>query len=275
MARSLRFLTWLHPRFKTPVIAIAIGVAIPCLHARYLNGNIDRIVPLILAAVCAWGVAYLLVTLSVVLLRIRRPDLPRAYRSPWFPAADYLQRRDYYRHHQYHPAGDGQPRSAGAIRHHARPDRRLCPFWTVCVQRVNPFRPVPVEEVVERAIGNYEKQNQGEMTPDALRPSFSTPLMNAVQRDLAGWDSEKLSERGAAPERHHRCHLQRSPETAVYGQHSQLRICRRGPVTRPAQGRIRAHQSGWLKRQPVTFGRQNRPPTSLITSTVFRVYSKH
>ncbi|MCV5657189.1 APC family amino acid permease, partial [Escherichia coli] len=60
-----RFLTWLHPRFKTPVIAIAIGVAIPCLRAWYLNGDLDRIVPLILAAVCAWGVAYLLVTLSV------------------------------------------------------------------------------------------------------------------------------------------------------------------------------------------------------------------
>ncbi|VTN06754.1 amino acid transporter [Raoultella ornithinolytica] len=43
-------------------------------------------------------------------------------------AANYLQRRDYYRHHQYHPAGDGQPRSAGAIWHHARPDRRLCPL---------------------------------------------------------------------------------------------------------------------------------------------------
>ena len=28
-------------------------------------------------------------------------------------------------------------------------------------------------------------------------PSFSTPLMNAVQRDLAGWNSEKLSERSA------------------------------------------------------------------------------
>ncbi|VGP18439.1 hypothetical protein SB00610_01291 [Klebsiella quasipneumoniae subsp. similipneumoniae] len=60
-------------------------MAIPCLHAWYLNGDLDRIVPLILAAVCAWGVAYLLVTLSVVMLRIRRPDLPRAYRSPWFP----------------------------------------------------------------------------------------------------------------------------------------------------------------------------------------------
>ena len=166
-----RFLTWLHPRFKTPVIAIAIGVAIPCLHAWYLNGNIDRIVPLILAAVCAWGVAYLLVTLSVVLLRIRRPDLPRAYRSPWFPLPQIIS-------------------SVGiiiAIINITPPgmDSRevLVPFgimlgltaayalfWTVCVQRVNPFRPVPVEEVVERAIGNYEKQNQGEMTPDALRP---------------------------------------------------------------------------------------------------------
>lgn len=28
-------------------------------------------------------------------------------------------------------------------------------------------------------------------------PWFKTPLMNAVQRDLAGWPSEKLSERSA------------------------------------------------------------------------------
>ena len=43
-------------------------------------------------------------------------------------------------------------------------------FWTVCVQRVNPFKPLVVEEVVERAINNYEKQTRGEMTPDVLRP---------------------------------------------------------------------------------------------------------
>lgn len=28
-------------------------------------------------------------------------------------------------------------------------------------------------------------------------PWFKTPLMNAVQRDLAGWPSEKLGERSA------------------------------------------------------------------------------
>ncbi|STW40591.1 putative amino acid/amine transport protein [Klebsiella pneumoniae] len=51
------------------------------------------------------------------------------------------------------------------------------------MQRVNPFKPLVVEEVVERAINNYEKQTRGEMTPDVLRPWFETPLMNAVQRD--------------------------------------------------------------------------------------------
>ncbi len=61
-------------------------------------------------------------------------------------------------------------------------------------------------------------------------PWFETPLMNAVQRDLAGWPCEKLSERSALLriERRHRRDLQRASEAAVYGQHSQLRVCRRG-----------------------------------------------
>jgi amino acid transporter len=66
-------------------VGIVVAVIIPCVHAFVIQGNIERILPLVLAAVCAWGIAYLLVTCSVVLLRIRRPDLPRAYKSPWFP----------------------------------------------------------------------------------------------------------------------------------------------------------------------------------------------
>ncbi len=213
--------------------------------------------PLILAAVCAWGVAYLLVTLSVVMLRIRRPDLPRAYRSPWFPLPQIISSvRDHHRYRQYHAARDGQPPGAGAVRHNARPDRRLrALFWTVCVQRVNPFKPLVVEEVVERAINNYEKQTRGEMTPDVLRPWFETPLMNAVQRDLAGWPSEKLSERSAL--------LRLNDATAVTLSVRQKRLfmasihsCEfvvEGPVTRPVRGNIRAHQSGWWKRQPIRF----------------------
>ncbi|MBZ6384452.1 MULTISPECIES: APC family permease [Pantoea] len=163
-----RFLTWLHPRFKTPLAAIAVAVAIPCLHAWYLQGSLDRIVPLILAAVCAWGVAYLLVTLSVVLLRLRRPDLPRAYRSPLFPLPQIIS-------------------SVGiiiAILNITPPGMHksdiLIPFgimlavtaayalvWTVLVQRVNPFRPVAVEEVLDRAFARHGEPAAG--VPDVLR----------------------------------------------------------------------------------------------------------
>jgi Amino acid transporters len=163
-----RILTWLHPRFKTPVIAIAIAAAIPCLHAWYLQGNLDRIVPLILAAVCAWGVAYLLVTLSVVMLRIRRPDLSRAYRSPMFPLPQIVS-------------------SVGiviAIINITPPGMQksdiLIPFgimlamtaayalvWTLLVQRVNPFKPVDVETVLE---GAYSRHGESDVSvPDVLR----------------------------------------------------------------------------------------------------------
>jgi amino acid transporter len=81
---------YLHPRFKTPLVGIAVSAAIPCLHAWLIHGDIDRLGNLVLAAVCAWGVAYILVTLSVISLRLRRPDLPRLYRAPWFPVPQIL-----------------------------------------------------------------------------------------------------------------------------------------------------------------------------------------
>ena len=141
---------YLHPRFKTPVVGIGASVAIPCAHAWYLKGNLDKIMNLVLAAVCAWGVAYLLVTLSVVMLRIRRPDLPRAYRSPLFPLPQIVS-------------------SAGillAIRYVTPPGMNArdiyvpfgvmlgltavyALFWTLFVMRVNPFAPVRVEDILE------------------------------------------------------------------------------------------------------------------------------
>ncbi len=61
-------------------------------------------------------------------------------------------------------------------------------------------------------------------------PWFETPLMNAVQRDLAGWPSEKLSERSALLRLNDATAVTFSvrQKRAVYGQHSQLRVCRRG-----------------------------------------------
>ena len=73
-------------------------------------------------------------------------------------------------------------------------------------------------------------------------PWFETPLMNAVQRDLAGWPSEKLSERSAL--------LRLNDATAVTFSVRQKRLfmasihsCEfvvEGPVTRPARGASRS-----------------------------------
>lgn len=161
-----RVFTWLHPRFKTPVVGIVVAVIIPCVHAFVIQGNIERILPLVLAAVCAWGIAYLLVTCSVVLLRIRRPDLPRAYKSPWFPlpqiissvgivlAIIYITPPGMNASDVYIPFGT----MIGLTALYAL-------FWTVCVQKVNPFKPVPVEQVLEDA---FAKSENGEAQFDQL-----------------------------------------------------------------------------------------------------------
>lgn len=81
---------WLHPRYKTPWAGIALAVVIPAAHAIYIRGDIDSIIVLILAAVCAWLFAYILINISMIRLRARRPDLPRPFRTPWFPIPQIL-----------------------------------------------------------------------------------------------------------------------------------------------------------------------------------------
>ncbi|WP_212632069.1 APC family permease [Pseudomonas sp. KB-10] len=142
---------YLHPRFKTPLVCIAVVAAIPCLHAWWLGGNADSMLPLILAAVCAWATAYLLVTLSVVILRIRRPDLPRAYKSPWFPLPQIVSTVGMVLGIWFIAPPGIEPSAVyvpfalmlGITAIYAL-------FWTLVVQRVNPFRPVPVEEILEK-----------------------------------------------------------------------------------------------------------------------------
>lgn len=141
---------YMHPKYKSPVVAIIAAAVIPVAHTIWIEGNIDKILPLVLAAVCSWGVAYLLVTLSVVALRIRRPDLPRAYKAPWFPIPQILS-------------------SVGifiAIWYITPPTMKsediFVPFgtmlgltiiyalvWTLLVKRQPGFTPVPVEEVMK------------------------------------------------------------------------------------------------------------------------------
>jgi amino acid transporter len=81
---------YLHPRFKTPVVGIVVAVAIPAVHAIIIQGDIDSIFVLILAAVMAWLFAYILVNVSIMVLRSRRPDLDRPYRTPLYPVPQIL-----------------------------------------------------------------------------------------------------------------------------------------------------------------------------------------
>lgn len=85
-----RVFAYLHPRFKAPWAGILLAVLIPGIYAIIIDGDIDAIFTLILAAVCAWLTSYVLVSVSVIVLRYRRPDLPRPYRIPLFPVPQVL-----------------------------------------------------------------------------------------------------------------------------------------------------------------------------------------
>ncbi|CAN7516075.1 APC family permease [Aquipseudomonas alcaligenes] len=146
---------YLHPRYKTPLLCIAVAVLIPCLHAAWLGGNTDNIFHLVLAAVCAWSTAYLLVTISVVILRIRRPDLPRAYKSPFFPLPQIISSVGILLGMWFiTPPGMNPEDIYGPFAVMLGLTAAYALFWTVVVQKVNPFRPVPVEEVLEKEFAN-------------------------------------------------------------------------------------------------------------------------
>lgn len=147
----------LHPRYKSPVVGIAVSAAIPIIHVLLIRGDLDRIMPLVLAAVCSWGTAYVLINLSVVMLRLRRPDLPRAYKSPCFPLPQL-------------GASIGIFIAIACI---TPPTMKAAdiylPFgvmlaltlayalvWTLWVKRMPGFTPVPVEDVLAKEFGRHD-----------------------------------------------------------------------------------------------------------------------
>ncbi len=76
---------YLHPRYKEPWVGIILVAVIGIVGAILLDGDVPSIINLILAAVMAWIFSYLLVNISVIMLRRRRPDLPRPYKTPLYP----------------------------------------------------------------------------------------------------------------------------------------------------------------------------------------------
>lgn len=150
-----RAFAWLHPRHRTPVLGIVVSAALPIAGAIAVNGDVSRVMPLVLAGVCAWSGSYVLVNLSVVMLRRRRPELARPFRTPWFPLPQLL-------------ASAGILAALTDIAPPTIPKAAVyAPFgvvlvgtfvyalvWTRFVRRQAPFAPVPVEQVIEREWGS-------------------------------------------------------------------------------------------------------------------------
>ena len=163
---------YLHPRYRSPVVGIVVSAVIPIAHVIYIRGDLDRILPLVLAAVCSWGTAYLLVNLSVVLLRIRRPELRRAYRSPFFPLPQIVASVGILVAIWYITPPNMNPRDI------------YVPFgvmlgltalyalvWTRLVQRRPLFSPARVEEVLESEFARIEGRSDHDGAAAAAVPN--------------------------------------------------------------------------------------------------------
>lgn len=79
-----------HPRHGTPVVAIAFVAALPLVGLAWSRGDVNSILPLMIAASVAWLLAYMMAQVSLLVLRQRHPEWPRPFRvpgAPWLPLA--------------------------------------------------------------------------------------------------------------------------------------------------------------------------------------------
>ncbi|MDQ4108724.1 MAG: APC family permease [Actinomycetota bacterium] len=78
-------LGWLIPSTRAPAIGIVL-VSIPPILLNVTDQTLEGgFLELILAGVLGWGVAYVIIHITQIVLRVREPDARRPYRSPLFP----------------------------------------------------------------------------------------------------------------------------------------------------------------------------------------------
>ncbi|WP_018211546.1 ethanolamine permease [Desulfitobacterium hafniense] len=80
-----RFLSKVHPRFRTPYVALLVGGLIGAVGAILGNGDI-----LIQIAVFGAVISYIMMMLSAIVLRKKNPNMPRPYKVPGYPVTPYL-----------------------------------------------------------------------------------------------------------------------------------------------------------------------------------------
>jgi amino acid transporter len=78
-------LGWLVPSTRAPAIGIVL-VSIPPIALNVTDQTLEGgFLELILAGVLGWGLAYVIIHITQIVLRVREPDAHRPYRSPLFP----------------------------------------------------------------------------------------------------------------------------------------------------------------------------------------------
>jgi amino acid transporter len=77
-----RAFAYLHPRFRTPWVAIVVTAAVYCVVAIFFHDVVD----LIYAGSYAWVIIYIGWHLLVIISRFTNPDVDRPFRLPlWVP----------------------------------------------------------------------------------------------------------------------------------------------------------------------------------------------
>ena len=85
------FFGYLLPRTRTPVVGIVLMALAPVLMNLFIDLETETsFVELILAGVLGWATAYVLIHISLIVLRLREPQARRPFRSPLFPLPQLL-----------------------------------------------------------------------------------------------------------------------------------------------------------------------------------------
>jgi len=81
-----RFLSRVHPRFETPHVALWVQCGLSCTAVMFLRDFATLAGGFVFTIWIFYGLA----ALSVIILRVRRPDLPRTYKVPGYPVVPGL-----------------------------------------------------------------------------------------------------------------------------------------------------------------------------------------
>jgi amino acid transporter len=81
---------YLLPATRAPVVGIAAMALIPIGMNVFDVASSGTFIELILAGVLGWATAYILIHVSLIVLRLREPKAVRPFRSPLFPLPQLL-----------------------------------------------------------------------------------------------------------------------------------------------------------------------------------------